>query len=267
MFGRRSDATRVPDLPAIRRFMSLLSPRRNDSLVYFASDVEVEAALRFLEAQAESRPPDRPLTLFHLILRALVRVLDERPRLNRFTAGGRVWQRDGIWITFSAKQRFDDDAPILTVKRRFDPAESLEAMVDRLQGELSVARSGRRSVADREMEWLLALPAPATRALLRAFRGLDSLGVLPRAVLESSPMHASVFVANLGSVGLDAGYHHLWEHGNIPLFCVIGRIREEAEGQRRVSLKWTFDERVEDGLYCARSLQRLDELLRHPEKL
>ena len=229
--------------------------------------MDVEAALRFVEAHAEERPPDRPLTLFHLILRALVRVLDERPRLNRFTAGGRIWQRDGIWITFSAKLRFDDEAPILTVKRRFDPGESLDAMVDRLHDELGEARRGRRGAADREMEWLLALPAPLTSAFVSAFQWADSLGVLPRALLDSSPMHASIFVANLGSVGLDAAYHHLWEHGNIPLFCMIGRIRGARGGRRRVPLKWTLDERVEDGLYCARSLERLDELLRHPERL
>src|SRR3990172_9140796 len=155
MFERRPDATLVRDLPAIRRFMPFLSPRRNDSLVYFAHDVDVEAALRFVEAHAEERPPDRPLTLFHLILRALVRVLDERPRLNRFTAGGRIWQRDGIWISFSAKQRFDDDGPLLTVKRRFDPGESLETMVDRLHEELAGARGGRRGATDFELAALL----------------------------------------------------------------------------------------------------------------
>jgi pyruvate/2-oxoglutarate dehydrogenase complex dihydrolipoamide acyltransferase (E2) component len=34
-----------------------------------------------------------------------------------------------------------------------------------------------------------------------------------------------------------------------------------------VTLKWTFDERVEDGLYCARSLDLLRDLLANPEKL
>jgi hypothetical protein len=267
MFGRRPDATLVRDLPAIRSFMPLLSPRRNESLVYFAHDVDVEAALRFAEARNELHPGDRPLTLFHLILRALVRVLEERPRLNRFTAGGRLWQRDGIWITFSAKRSFDDDAPLLTVKLRCDPAESLDAMLGRLHDALGRGRSGRRGTADREMAALLALPPLAARALVEAVGAADALGLLPRALLDASPMHASVFVANLGSVGLDAGYHHLWEHGNIPLFCTIGRIQPGPGDRRVVSLKWTFDERVEDGLYCASSLARLEELLRHPEKL
>ncbi len=79
-------------------------------------------------------------------------------------------------------------------------------------------------------------------------------------------MFASAFVANLGSVGLDAGYHHLWEYGSIPIFCVVGRVKPGPAG-RIVTLKWSYDERIEDGLYCARSLEILRELIEAPEKL
>jgi pyruvate/2-oxoglutarate dehydrogenase complex dihydrolipoamide acyltransferase (E2) component len=34
-----------------------------------------------------------------------------------------------------------------------------------------------------------------------------------------------------------------------------------------VTLKFTYDERIEDGLYCARSLDLLRELIERPEKL
>ena len=32
-----------------------------------------------------------------------------------------------------------------------------------------------------------------------------------------------VLVANLGSIDMDAPFHHLYEWGNIPLFCAVGR--------------------------------------------
>jgi hypothetical protein len=266
MFGRRPDATLAEGIPPIRRFMPFISPRRNESLVFFRQELDVEAALAFVEASNRDRPPERPMTLFHLVLRAITKVLDERPRLNRFTAGGRIWQRDGIYISFSAKMRFDDDAPILTVKRRFDPKDALTTMVDRLHESLAEGRSGKRTAADSEMGLLLRLPPFLARWIMRAVAALDHAGLLPLAMIEPDPMHASVFVANLGSVGLDAGYHHLWEFGNIPIFCVMGRIEGEP-GARRVICKWTYDERVEDGLYCARSLERLKELLGRPEEL
>lgn len=267
MFGRRPDATLVRDLPAIRRFMPFISPRRNESLVYFACDLSVENALAFLGERNRRRPPERPMTLFHLLLRALVRMFDERPRVNRFTAGGRLWQRDGIWITFSAKRAFDDQSPIITVKRRFDPSETLDEMVDGLHAGLAEGRSDRKSTSDREMGLLLRLPPPLVRLLMALVRGADAFGLLPGAMIRSDPMYASAFVANLGSVGLEAGYHHLWEYGTIPIFCVMGRIKPGPGGGRCMTLKFSYDERIEDGLYCARSLDIIRELIESPEKL
>ncbi len=111
------------------------------------------------------------------------------------------------------------------------------------------------------------LPNSLLRLGIGCVRALDALGLLPEAMIRSDPMYASVFVANLGSVGLDAGYHHLWEYGTIPIFCVLGRVRAGADGRRRVVLKYTYDERTEDGLYCARSLEILRELLEKPSLL
>lgn len=267
MFGRRPDATLVRDLPAIRRFMPFISPRRNESLVYFACDLRVERAIAFVEERNRVRPPERPMTLFHLLLRALVLMFDQRPRLNRFTAGGRVWQRDGIWLTFSAKRAFDDQSPILTVKRRFDPSETLDEMVDGLHAGVAEGRSDRKSTSDREIDLLLRLPPPLVRLAMALVRGADALGLLPASMLRGDPMYASAFVANLGSVGLEAGYHHLWEYGTIPIFCVMGRIKPGPGNDRILTLKFSYDERVEDGLYCARSLDIIRELIESPEKL
>jgi tetratricopeptide (TPR) repeat protein len=38
-------------------------------------------------------------------------------RMKWFVAGGRIFQRRGIWISFSAKKRRTEDAPIVLVKR------------------------------------------------------------------------------------------------------------------------------------------------------
>lgn len=267
MWNTRPDATLVRDLAPVRRFMPFISPRRNESLVYYPQTVDVEAALAFLECRNATRPPDAQMTLFHLVLRAIALVLHERPRLNRFTAGGRLWQRDGVWLTFSAKKRLDESAPIVTVKKRFDADETLDEMCDRLLANLREGRSDRKSTSDKEVGALLRLPPFAIGALLGLARLADRLGLLPRAMIDSDPMFCSVFVANLGSVGLEAGYHHLWEYGTCPIFCVVGRIQAGDDGRRRMVLKYSFDERIEDGFYAARGLDFVRERLENPEKL
>ncbi len=267
MFGRRPDATLVRDVSPLRRFMPFISPRRNDSVVYFAQDIEVERALAFVDEKNRSRPPDQPMTLFHLVLRSLALVLHEKPRMNRFTSGGKLWQRNGIWLTFSAKKRLDEGAPVVTVKRRFDSDETLDEMCDRLLGSIRVSRSDKKTAADHEVGLLLRLPATLVHGIMWLVRWIDSLGLLPRAMIESDPMFTSIFVANLGSVGLEAAYHHLWDHGTCPIFCVVGRIKRGPDGGRRITLKYTYDERIEDGFNAARGLEFVRERLENPEKL
>ena len=67
--------------------------------------------------------------MFHVVLWAARQGLAEFPSVNRFVAGGRLYQRKGIWISYSAKQRMKKGAPLLVLKREFDPDESFAAMV------------------------------------------------------------------------------------------------------------------------------------------
>jgi hypothetical protein len=268
MFGRRSDATPVRDLSAMRRFMPYVSPRRNDSLFYMMQQIEVEAALEYLGKRNRERPPDRPITLFHLLLRAVGHALHLRPGVNRFVKAGRLWQRDGVWITFSAKRKLEDGSPMLTIKRRFHPArESLDEMVDAVYDRLLAGRSGRKTTSDREMGLLLRLPGPAIRLALWFARVGDHLGLLPRSMIDADPLFTSVFLANLGSIDYPAGHHHLWEYGTASVFGVMGRIEPGPEGRRRIAMAWTYDERIEDGLYSYYSLELVRKWLEHPELL
>jgi hypothetical protein len=267
MFGRRPDARPVEGLSTMRRFMPYVSPRRNDSLFFMMQEIEVEAALGFLEKKNASRPHERRMTLFHLFVRSCSQALKLRPGVNRFVKGGRLWQRDGEWITFSAKREIKDGSPMITVKRRFSATESLDEMADGIYERLNSGRSGKKTTSDKEMGLMLRLPGFVIRAAL-AFAGLaDHFGLLPGSMIESDPLYTSVFIANLGSIDYPAGYHHLWEYGTSSLFGVMGRIEPAAEGQRRITMAWTYDERVEDGLYSYHTLEGIRERLENPELL
>jgi hypothetical protein len=268
MFGRRPDATQVRELSAMRRFMPYVSPRRNDSVFHLAQEIDVEAAIEFLEKKNRERPPDRPITLFHLCLRSGSQALYLRPGVNRFVKGGKLWQRDGEWLTFSAKVRIEDGAPLVTIKRRFEPTtESLDEMVDGIYGLIRPARAGKKSTSDKEMSLLLRLPGFVIRGLLRLLRFADHFGAVPRGMIDADPLYTSCFVANLGSVGHDAGFHHLWEHGTCSLFGVIGKVRRGEGGRRVMTICWTYDERIEDGLYSYITIAGIKDRLEHPELL
>jgi hypothetical protein len=267
MFGKRADGTLVRDISNTRRFMPLISPRRNSSLVYYTTEIEVGPALDFVEARNRDRSADRRVTLFHLYLRALSMALHDRPGVNRFVAGGQLWQRDGVWITYSAKQELLDGSPVMTIKRKFERDEGLIEMVDSFRDELLARRRGKETTSDKEVNVFVRLPPILVRAGVGLLRLVDQLGLLPRSMIESDPMFSSVFVANLGSVGLDAGYHHLWEYGTCSNFAVVGRVHERHDGVRVMKVKYSYDERIEDGLYAAITMRGIKERLEDPSQL
>lgn len=253
MFGPY-DGRRVAVHP-YRRMMGFLIRRRNEAAVYFEQTLDLTATLPWLAAQR--------VGLFPLLLHALAGVLHERERLNRFTVGRRTYQRTHVALSFAAKKQMSDDAPLATVKRRFPAGETLPELAAALDGEVRGARAAAPSAMDKELRVLLALPGFLLALGIALLARLYAWGLAPRGLIETDPMYTSAFVANLGSIRLDAAYHHLYEHGNCPLFVAIGAIRHTPDGPR-LTIRYTFDERVEDGLYCARALQLLQQRVEDP---
>jgi hypothetical protein len=243
--------------------------------VLFEQDVPTASLFAALERLNAGRPAERRITAFHCVLYAIGVALTEFPRLNRFIAGSRLYDRRGLWLAFSAKQRLERDAPMFSSKVEFRPGEPLPAMVDRLLAVLREGKSGRETAADREAKGFLRLPGPLLRLAVRAQRVLDGWNLLPPSLTRDDPLYASAFVANLGSVGLDAAYHHLFDYGTCPIFVTMGRVHrtpvvhdDGSVGSHEVfTLRYTYDERVEDGFYAARALERLAACLADPAQL
>ena len=262
----------VPDVPPYRRVASILFRRRNESVVYFEEPVDVTSTLAWMEDWNHSGGPR--MTLFALLLHAVARAYHAHPRLNRFVSGGQLYQREGVWLSFTVKKSMEPGAPLVVVKRRFEPDEPLAALLEDLHARVTEARSDGRSAMDRELDLLLRLPRLPLIGLTRAVAAADFFGLLPARFIETDPFFASAFLTNLGSVGGGAAYHHLYEYGNIPVFCTLGRVGDEvvavggAPAVRKIArVKVSFDERVEDGFNAVRALREVTAALEHPERL
>lgn len=260
---KRSDGTHIAEVSLTRAIMPFIMRTRNESVVYFEQQLDVTNAYAYMARVASEGGPK--LTLFHLYSYAVVRTLVERPRLNRFTCGGHLYQRSAIELGFSAKKSMDENAPVVAIKRGFDPNATFDEHVAMLLSGVAEGRSLKANHTDQELNILLKLPRFLLSWLVGLARYLDSVNLLPHAMIGPDPLYASVFIANLGSVGLDSAYHHLYEWGNCPIFAALGRVHEEqrADGTVRklVTVRYTFDERIEDGLYCARALERLRDIV------
>jgi len=266
----RSDGELVRDVPAYRRMMPFLFLKKNESNVYFELTMDLTRTLPFIESFNSGR--GKKATLFHYMLWCMVRTADEWPQLNRFIAGKRLYQRKGIWLSFSANKGFEENSPVVVIKKQFDPKISFPELVDLLLVEIRQGKSDKKSRVDRELSFFLRLPRSILSIAVKAVHLLDYFGLLPASYIEKDPLYASAFVANLGSLGLDAVYHHLYEYGNIPVFMTIGKIKPELyrgdDGQAKfrdsVTMRFTCDERVGDGFDTARGLNSLKSLIENP---
>lgn len=252
--------------------MPFLMRGRNESAVLHEARFDLSRTHAWLARWNETHA--RKATLFHLILWAAARALHERPGLNRFVSGGRLYQRNGVFLSFAAKAAFDDEAPIVTIKLEFPEDDTFAACVERVAGAVEGARDRkkRKGAVDKELALAMALPGFMLRGVMALLRWLDRVNLMPAAMIASDPMYASAFLANLGSVGIDDTFHHLYEYGTVSLFGAVGRaekavfVSDAGEPAVRDALKicWSFDERINDGFYCASSLESVQRIVEDP---
>jgi hypothetical protein len=268
MFGRRRDGTLAKVAP-YRRIMPFLMRGKNESSVLFEHQLDMSRAQPWLEDW--NRRTGQHATAFHLVLHALARMLHERPHLNRFIAGRRIYDRRGVFMTFAAKKAMREDAPLATVKREFPREERFAEMVAALNSNIKVAKSDAVSKVDKELAVFLRFPGFLLAASVALLRWLDGHGLAPRALIGDDPLYTSAFIANLGSLKIDAAYHHLYEYGNCPLFCTVGRLAkapivvdDEVQVRPALLLRYSYDERVEDGFYAASGIALLRAWIEDP---
>lgn len=269
----RSDGDRVKGLSPERRFMPFMMPTRNESCVYHEQQYDIGKTRRWLRDFNRAGPP-QTATMFHLFLWACGQGLNLYPAMNRFVLGRRIYQRRGVQVSFAAKKEFTATAPLVTVKKPFAPNEPFAAAVADMTARIGEGRGPHQRRVDKELRLALLLPGLILRFVLWCLRGIDRLNLMPRSMIESDPMYASLFVANLGSVGLDNTFHHLYEYGTVSIFAVMGTQKKAVvvardgspEVREVLQIRWTLDERIIDGMYAGESMRLVQKVMEDPEK-
>ena len=264
----RPDGTLLKTHP-YRRMLGFIMPTRTESAVYFDSAIRAERLLDYIERAKERIP----VNVTHCLVGAARIGFGENPKMNRFVAGRRLYQRDRILVTFSAKrQRQGREAKLAAIKIDVGAHPDFPSLARAIDEKIHVERSGVKTYADREFDLLSWLPRPVLSAGVRVFYWLDYHNLVPASFIENDAMYTSLFIANLGSLHMDAAYHHLYEWGNCPVFLVVGQIEERAvveNGEvvvRKVlPLRYSYDERIDDGLNARFAIDAFKRILEDPE--
>ncbi|MDP2307372.1 MAG: hypothetical protein Q8P18_15205 [Pseudomonadota bacterium] len=252
-----------------RRILLYLLPRRNEAVVYFDAYADGEQLSAWLARRKEAG-----VNMTHLTVAAANIALAATPKMNRFVVGRRLYQRNARWLSFSMKRaRMDREAQISTVKLEMPDGEPFMDLVGRMNGGIVQERSGKKTRTDKEVDIFNLLPRPILRAGAWALKAADYYNLLPRWYVDGDPLFTSIFIANLGSLGMGAGYHHLFEYGNCPLFIMIGKLEDRVVARDglpvvrpMLHLRFTYEERIEDGLNARFGIDKFVEVLEDPAK-
>ena len=273
--GDRRDGVWVKDAPGLNVIMSHLYPNRTDCEVFLQQEIDVTELLKFIDSK---NGPDAPLktTIFHCFVAMVARTLNERPLLNRFVQGRRIYQRDEITISFVAKRRFADHSEEALMQYVAKGSDTLADISKFIVGEVhEMRKETHASGIDNVISQFGRMPRLLLMFAIRVVRWMDFWGVVPKALSDGDSNCASVLLSNLGSIKCPSVYHHLNNYGTTSVLMTIGTIHKaprfmpDGSIQVRdvVDLGATLDERIADGFYFARSLKLIHHICAHPELL
>lgn len=273
-FGDRYDGRRLRSLDPFFKIIPYIMKNRMDSQIFFEEKVDIthtEAYIRKRSKTSETR-----ISMLHVFIAAIVRTLALRPALNRFIAGQKIFARNEILISLAIKKEMNIESTETTIKFKFDPTDTLEQVAEKIEKQIKENKDLEASNdTDKAARIIMLCPGFIVKFIVFVVRLLDYFGLMPKILNEVSPFHTSVFITDVGSLGISPVYHHLYDFGTTSIFVAFGTKRTEKVidsndnivNKRFMTMRVVTDERIVDGHYFASAFKMYKTLIEHPERL
>lgn len=214
-------------------------------------------------------------SIMHVLIAAYVRLCSQRPQVNRFIRGQRVYTREDVEVALTIKKEMSLESPDTVVKTIFDPSDTADHIYEELNRVITEYRANPGGDFDDTARILSYIPALFLKFCIWFLNLLDYFGGIPRFLTRVSPFHCSFFITSMGSLGIPPIYHHLYDFGTCPAFCAFGAKRRRYEVNpdgsvyqfRYIDLTFVTDERICDGFYYASALKMYKSILKNPWQL
>ncbi|HZJ68804.1 MAG TPA: 2-oxo acid dehydrogenase subunit E2 [Candidatus Eisenbacteria bacterium] len=274
IFGKkRKDGQLVKDGDPMTRIMPYIMRSRNESVIYYRNTIKVGPIRDYIKVR---RKKSERITVFNVIMTAILNVLVLRPHLNRFVAGRRIYQHNSYDALYMVKLDMSDQAYESVARVSMHKNDQISSIAEKMQEQVNLIRDEEKNKTDDNLISIFTkTPRWLNRTLVQILRWADFHGFLPTYLMKNIPLYSSVFVSHLGSIGGHPPFHHLYEVGTNSIFLTLGKVydkpfrgkNDEVEWCEVIDLAFTIDERICDGYYLMKSLNIFDRLLENPELL
>ena len=275
-WGDKKDARYIRDISGLNTIILHIMPQRTESEVYLNDKIDATELVKFIEKK-NAQHENYKTTIFHCFILAVARMIKERPKMNRYVKGRRMYERDQISLSFMAKRRFADDAEEAFMMVVPKDTDTIDEISHHIYGDLTEVRKHEHSTGgiDKVVDNFAKIPRLLLMLIVRIIRWLDFWGMVPEALKDGDSNYSTVLFSNLGSIKGPAVYHHLNNYGTNSIMITVGTLHKEEmimpDGHKEIrdvlDFGATIDERIADGFYFVKSLRLVKYIFEHPELL
>jgi len=272
----KKEGRRVKSLPPMSYVVPYIMKTRNTSMNYIRDAIDIEKAEEYIKRKRKEGLTN--FGMLHLFLATYARAVSQRPGINRFIRGQRIYTREHIEVMMTIKKEMSLESPDTCIKfymKPDDTAETIYKNFSQLVDENKAASGNGDSDFDKTAKIISFIPGLLLRFAVATLRTMDYFGLLPRFLTHVSPFHGSMAITSMGSLGIPPIYHHLYDFGNIPVFISYGAKRKVVEldkngepvQKRYIDFTVVTDERICDGYYFASALKLMRSYFDNPDQL
>lgn len=174
----RDDGWRVRDIDNVYTIVPYVLRTRIDSQCFFEEEIDVDRVEAFIRAHKQDIPN---LTIMHIVIAAMVRIMSQRPYINRYIVYNKLYAHNCIQISLCIKRSLTDRGVETVIKPVFEPTDTLTDVVDKINALVAEnMEDTAENSSDSTASTLGKLPSWALRIIVQGMRALDSIGLLPK---------------------------------------------------------------------------------------
>lgn len=266
---KRQDGRKLKSIAPFDKMFPYLIDRRCDAQIFSKQIICTDPIDAYIRQKRQEKVR---LSYLHVFVAVYLRVIAQRPKLNRFVMNCQLYARTGISVSMVVKHSLEDTASETTIKFAFTGRENIFDVIDIINAKIDeVKHAPDKDDADKLVSRIMSMPGFTKKALVSFIKSLDRHNLLPGSILDVSPFHATLFISYLKSIKTGYVYHHPFNIGNSGIFVALGKdeklpvVEDDAIVIRNCcEIGYTIDDRICDGLYLANSFALVKKYLNDP---
>lgn len=268
---RRADGKMLRHTDPMYRIVAHIMTKRSDSLNSITLDIPLEPIEKYIR---QKKKEGKSMSHMTVILAGMNRLINEFPALNRFVVNKRVYARNERAIGMVVLRTGATGAETMG-KIYLQPEDTIFDVDDRIMKFVNDNRDVEgENATDKIIKTLVGLPG-LLRMAVSILKWMDWHNLLPKAIIDASPMHNTMVFTNLASIRTNHIYHHAYDFGTTSLVMAAGNTREvprrlrtgEIVHEKCLPLGLVMDERIASGYYFATAFRRFKEYMKNPALL